>query len=335
MTLKTLGEFGFIRRVSRGCLVREEGVVRGIGDDAAVFRPDTGNLTLVTTDLLIERVHFLRDAATGFELGHKAMAVNLSDIAAMGGTPREAFVSIAIPDDCPLRYLEDLYDGMRALAASFDVNILGGDTTGSKSDLVLNITVIGQVREDELLLRSGARPGDIVYSTGTLGDSRAGLYLILNRIPADSEPLEGLRRAHLLPQPHLEEGRFLAKLKVVTAAIDVSDGLAGDIGHLARESGVGVRLYADRLPVSDPLRAFCRRFGQDPVAYALAGGEDYTLLLTVRPDSAADLERRYRETFDRPLYCMGEIIDNDAQEIVSPGGGATTIAPGGWDHFRA
>jgi len=175
MELSEIGEFGFIRRVSRGCLIRSEGVERAIGDDAAAFLVPSDELTLVTTDLLVERVHFLRDATTPFNLGHKAMAVNLSDIAAMGGTAREAFVSTAIPVGCPVEYLDELYDGMKSLAARYGVNILGGDTTGSAADLVLNVTVVGHVRRNEVLYRSGAKPGDAVCVTGPVGDSRAGL----------------------------------------------------------------------------------------------------------------------------------------------------------------
>ena len=138
MKLKDIGEFGFIDRIRNGCLIRPDGVVQAIGDDAAAFELAEGELTLVTTDLLVERVHFLRDATTGFNLGYKALAVNLSDIAAMGGTAREAFISIAVPADCDLAFLEDLYKGMRHLATQYDVNLLGGDTTSSKTDLVIN-----------------------------------------------------------------------------------------------------------------------------------------------------------------------------------------------------
>jgi thiamine-monophosphate kinase len=173
MTLKEIGEFGFIKKISRGCLIRPDNIVKAIGDDAAAFKTDAGRLSLVTTDLLVERIHFLRDAISGFDLGYKSLAVNLSDIAAMGGTAREAFVSIAIPENCPLEYLEDIYRGMKDLAARYEVNILGGDTTRSKIDLILNVAVHGEVAEKEMLCRDAARVGDIVFSTGFLGDRTA------------------------------------------------------------------------------------------------------------------------------------------------------------------
>ena len=289
MTLKDIGEFGFIKKISRGCLLRPESIIKAIGDDAAAFTTDPTQVSLITTDLLVERIHFLRNRISGFDLGYKSLAVNLSDIAAMGGTARESFVSIAIPEDCPLEYLEALYDGMKDLAARFDVNILGGDTTRSKIDLIINVVVHGTVAREEMLCRDAAEPGDVIFSTGYLGDSRAGLHLVLNDIPADSDAWRNLLRAHRVPEPHLLEGRFLARQPGVKAAIDTSDGLSSDLGHIAEESGVGAVLYADKIPVSGDLKLFCRRFDFDPTAYALAGGEDYTLLCTVSPENAAAL----------------------------------------------
>ena len=334
MGLKDIGEFGFIKRVSRGCLVRPESVLRGIGDDAAVFRTEPGLASLITADLLVERVHFLRRATTGFDLGYKSLAVNLSDIAAMGGTAREAFVSIAIPEDCELAYLEAVYGGMKALAAKFGVNILGGDTTGSKTDLVINVAVYGVVPEDQLLTRDAARPGDVVFSTGTLGDSRAGLHLILNRIEADTPELSALVAAHLHPEPHLREGRLLAARPGVHAAIDVSDGLSSDLGHILAESRVGARLYAEKLPVSEDLRHFCRRFGRTAQEMALAGGEDYTLLVTASADRAADISDEFQRKIGRPLYEIGEITESPRLEIVAADGSAAPLSPAGWDHFK-
>jgi thiamine-monophosphate kinase len=333
MELREIGEFGFIRRISRGCVVRPEGVERAIGDDAAAFVVPSDDLTLLTTDLLVERVHFLRNATTPFNLGHKAMAVNLSDIAAMGGTPREAFVSTAIPEGCPVEYLDELYDGMKRLAACHDVNILGGDTTASVADLVLNVTVIGHVRRGEVLYRSGAKPGDAVCVTGPVGDSRAGLHFVLR----GAEPLDaGMRRlfeAHILPRPHLEEGRFLAATGAATAALDVSDGLSSDLAHIIEESGVGIRVQADRIPISPELREFCWRFGKDPVRFALSGGEDYVLAVTVHAERFDEVAREFSARFGRPLHRIGDVTDSGRLELVTPDGRTDAVRPTGWDHF--
>ncbi|MGD8665961.1 MAG: thiamine-phosphate kinase [Desulfobacterales bacterium] len=335
MSLKEIGEFGFIKKISRGCLIRPDTIVKAIGDDAAAFRTDPEQLTLITTDLLVERIHFLRQAISGFDLGHKALAVNLSDIAAMGGTAREAFVSIAIPDDCQLDYLDDIYDGIKHLAAKFDVNVLGGDTTRSRIDLIINIVIQGLVPEADILCRNAARPADTIFSTGFLGDSKAGLHLILNRIAANTEGLKSLLKAHNRPQPHLQEGRFLARQPGVHAAIDTSDGLSSDLGHIAEESRVGARLYADKIPISSSLKNFCGRFDFDPVDYALSGGEDYTLLCTIAPDRAEEIAHDFEKKFRRPLFAIGEITADKRLTLNYPDGQTRPIMPTGWDHFKA
>lgn len=334
MNLEDIGEFEFIKKISRGCLIRPQNVIKAIGDDAAVFSQDTNKVTLVTTDLLVERVHFFRKTISGFNLGHKALAVNLSDIAAMGGNAGEAFISLAVPEDCPMDYLEDLYMGMKALAAKFEVNILGGDTTRSETDLIINISVVGSIPEKEILYRNAAQPGDIICSTGFLGNSRAGLHLILNDIDADSKELKELLDAHNLPMPHLRQGRFLACQKGVHAAIDTSDGLSSDISHIANESRVGVRLFYEKIPVSKSLEHFCKRFQKNPIEYALTGGEDYTLLCTISPDKAKNIARRYINEFNKPLYSMGEITDSGQMELIDPDGKIKILTPTGWDHFK-
>ena len=335
MTLKDIGEFGFIKKISQGCLIRPDGIIKAIGDDAAAFSTDPELISLITTDLLVERVHFLRNSITGFDLGYKSLAVNLSDIAAMGGEAREAFVSIAIPEDCPLEYLEAVYGGMKDLAAEFKVNILGGDTTGSKTDLIINVVVQGLVAREEMLCRDAARPGEIIFSTGYLGDSRAGLHLILHDIPADSAELQNLLRAHLRPEPQLREGRFLAQRPAVRAAIDTSDGLSSDLGHIAEESSVGAVIYAEHIPVSRDLNIFCERFNFDPVEYALAGGEDYTLLCTASPEAADTIADDFQKAFKRPLFRIGEITAEKKMEIIFPDGSSKPIARTGWNHFKA
>ncbi len=334
MNLKDIGEFGFIKRISRGCLIRPQNVIKAIGDDAAAFIPAPGQVILVTTDLLVERIHFLRNTTSGFNLGYKALSVNLSDIAAMGGIAREAFISIAIPENCPIDFLEDLYKGMKTLAAEFDVNLLGGDTTRSKVDLIINISVVGSAFEKEILYRNTARQGDIICSTGYLGDSRAGLHLIINGIKADSNELKALLDAHLLPKPYLQEGRFLARQGGVHAVIDVSDGLSSDIGHIAKESNVGIRLYSEKIPVSNNLEKFCAWFDFDPVEYAFDGGEDYTLLCTISPDKVDHIAADYLKRFRNPLYQIGEITDSGEMELVLQNGQIRSFAPSSWDHFK-
>ncbi len=335
MSLKEIGEFGFIKKISRGCLIRPDNIIKAIGDDAAAFMTAPDQLTLITTDLLVERIHFLRETISGFDLGYKSLAVNLSDIAAMGGTAKEAFVSIAIPDDCHLDYLEAIYSGIKDLAAAFDVNVLGGDTTRSKVDLIINIVVQGIVSKEELLCRDAARTGDVIFSSGFLGDSKAGLHLILNGIDADTEALAALLKAHRVPEPHLREGRFLARQPGVHAAIDTSDGLSSDLEHIVEESRVGARLFADKIPISQNLKDFCTRFDFDPIDYALAGGEDYTLLCTISADNADEIANAFEKEFNHSLFAIGEITAKKQIELVYPDGETKPLTPTGWDHFKA
>ena len=332
-SLASIGEFGFINRISQQGLIRPDGVVKGIGDDAAAFRTAGEMLTLVTTDLLVERVHFVRHAASGFQLGHKAMAVNLSDIAAMGGMAREAFVSIAIPEDCSLEYLDDLYRGMHDLCSRFGVNILGGDTTGSKQDLIINVALTGEVSEEEILCRDGARPGDLICIIGYLGNSRAGLHLITNNLSHSTTEYNLLYHDHLTPWPRLTEGRFLAASGAVTAALDVSDGLSSDLGHLCTASQTGARVHAASLPISWELAAFCTEFGFEPVDWSLAGGEDYALLFTVRPESLSNLRREYERRFDSPMTVIGEMTQDQNLVLVDGSGGEKPLPATGWNHF--
>jgi len=334
MKLKEIGEFEFIDRIREGCLVRPEGVLLAIGDDAAAFKLPDGEPVLVTTDLLVEGVHFLRNATSGFNLGYKALAVNLSDIAAMGGVANEAFVSIAVPPDCDLEFLEDLYKGMRDLAGRHGINLLGGDTTGSRTDLVINISVVGRAPAGRMLTRDAALPGDRIFATGHLGESRAGLHLILNHILPDTEDDSALVSAHILPHPSLSEGRFLAGQVGVHAAIDVSDGLLSDLGHILTASNVGARINREAVPVSPRLMRFCSRFGFNTVDYALAGGEDYVLIVTVAAKQVEALNRAYEGRFGKTLFDLGEITDTGKLEVVDSTGRIKSPAIEGWHHFR-
>jgi thiamine-monophosphate kinase len=334
MDLKEIGEFGLIKKLSEGSIFRENNVIKAIGDDAAVFIQSAGEVVLVTTDMMVERVHFLKNATSGFNLGYKSLAVNLSDIAAMGATAKEAFISIAIPNNYSIEFIEEIYKGIKHLAAKFQVNLLGGDTTGSKKDLVINVVVVGSAPKEEILYRNGAKNGDIIFCTGYLGDSRAGCHLIANKIESESESFEALKNAHLIPRPCLREGKFLARCGGVNAAIDISDGLSSDLGHILEQSQVGAKIYAEKIPVSESLKTFCRLLNFDPVQYAVAGGEDYVLLFTAYSDQAKKIVKEYRENFNSLLFEIGEITDSNQLELEFPNGKKELIAATGWNHFK-
>ncbi len=336
MRLSELGEFALIDRVSRGAVCGDVGrVVRAIGDDAAVVLAPDG-LLLVTTDLLVEGVHFLRDRISPRQLGRKLLTVNLSDIAAMGGVPRDAWFGLAAPAETPVEELDELFEGLKELATETRVNLLGGDTSLSPHGLVLSLTLVGSAPPEEVLLRSGARPGDHLVVTGSLGDSAAGLRLLLEdpgTVPGTAA--EALRRAHLEPRAALAEGRVLATTGGVRAAIDISDGLASDLGHVCRASGVGAVLEVTSLPVSEDLVAACRVLGEDPHRLALTGGEDYRLLAAVAPEAVQRVSEAVAEATGRPLTRVGEVVAGIGVELRWPDGHREEIAGGGWDHFVA
>ncbi len=333
-TFKDLGEFGFIDRIARHGLVREEGVLCGIGDDCAVFALGEDRALLLTADLMVEEVHFLVAATAPEGLGYKLLAVSLSDVAAMGGEPRDAVVSAAIPADFDAGYMERVYDGLQACASRFGVNVAGGDTTRSPGSLVLNLTLTGEMARDRVRYRSGARPGDLVYVSGTLGDSAAGLELALGREAAISgEDRAYLLRRHHRPEPRVALGQALAATGAVTAMIDLSDGVASDLQHICKQSGVSAVVAAGAVPLSPALGAFCEATETEPLSQALSGGEDYELLFTVDVERAEAIKERE----DLPAISeIGRIEAGEAAIFLEDAeGGRKELEESGFDHFKA
>lgn len=274
--------------------------VRGIGDDCAVIPRSDGVDTLVSTDLLTEGVHFLRHRIQPRDLGWKAAAVNLSDIAAMGGKPVGTFLSLAIPKDCDEGFIKQMMEGYAEASRHYGTPLLGGDTCASADALTLNVTVLGECPQGKALLRSAALPGDAIYVTGTLGDSAAGLKALLEALP-ETPLTKALIRRHYHPVPRIAEGRQIAACTKAGAAMDLSDGLASDLRHILKASGCGAGIDLKALPLSAELLEFCREYGADPLELALCGGEDYELLFTLRPGCAPPL----------PCTCIGRITSGD------------------------
>jgi thiamine-monophosphate kinase len=294
--ISAIREFDLIRKLQQRYSTHSPWVHRSIGDDAAVIAPAKHRRQLLTTDLLAERVHFDLTTATFADIGFRAGVANLSDIAAMGGTPEYLLVSLAIPHSGTRRQVSELYRGMMAACRSHKVRLIGGDTSASASGWFINLTLVGSAIPRHVLLRSGARLGDELYVTGTLGDSLAGLKLLqASRRGTDKQPLTPrhrrfLIRRHLRPTARILEGRWLSA-KWATSAIDISDGLSGDLRHICEESRVGAEIYLPALPISLACRSYAKSIKQDPVTLALAGGEDYELLFTVPARRRARFER--------------------------------------------
>jgi thiamine-monophosphate kinase len=341
VSLGGLGERGLIRRIRKSAVASSTcaGVEVGIGDDTAVLAVPPGHKLLATTDLLIEDVHFRRLSAAPADVGWKALAVNLSDIAAMGGIPRWALVALAVPADTDVEAVDAFYAGMAEAAGPHDVTVVGGDTSASPGGWMVNVTLLG-IHPGEPRLRSHARAGDAVAVTGSLGVSAAGLHALeigLDR--ARDAGLAGaqlaeITRAHLRPRARVAEGRWLGQALGVHAMIDCSDGLATDLGHICRESGMGARVRLEKVPVAAATREAARALGGDAREWAVSGGEDYELLLTCDPAEAAHLIAGLVEATGTPLTVIGRIEGAAGEIVFVDADGAPVAVRGGFEHFH-
>ena len=274
-TLTALGEFGLISRIAAR-VASHESVITGIGDDAAVTALTPGMRLLTSTDMLLENVHFRRAWHDPYTLGRKSLAVSVSDIAAMGGIPRWALLSVAIPPDLSLAFIDDFMRGFMELAAEYHVTLIGGDTCSSRTGVMISVTIMGEQYPDLIVHRSGAQPDDDIWVTGTLGDAALSLSLLENGTGAS----EILHSRLLNPTPRVAVALALAEAGLATAMIDVSDGIRADFGHIAESSGVGGAIWIADLPLSEMFRAQAAELPDIPAHYALSGGEDYELCFT-------------------------------------------------------
>ncbi len=331
--IKDIGEFGFIRSIMDNCHFSSEKIVKGIGDDCAVIGPYGDKLFLITTDLLVEDVHFTWGKISPEHLGQKAVAVNLSDIAAMGGKALHLFLSLAIPKSTRLKYLHSIYGGIKTMCERYGVNILGGDTSASPDRLIINVSVLGEVNEKEVLYRDGARPGDAIYVTGTLGDSAAGLKLMKGDFSAPNSLAESLMKKHNLPVPLLETARRIARTRMAGSMIDLSDGLLADLRHICEASDTGAKLRHSNLPISPELKTLSEINKFDPYDLALSGGEDYHLLVTVPRKHASSFQKTFETGETAHLFPIGEITSRKPITILMPDGVEKKIDAEGFEHF--
>ncbi|HAK79964.1 MAG TPA: thiamine-phosphate kinase [Runella sp.] len=336
--LSTLGEFGLIERINQQFTPVLPQTIKGIGDDAAVIDTGSDEYTLVSTDMLIEGVHFDLSYAPLKHLGFKAVAVNVSDIAAMNGTPRQITVSIGLSNRFSVEAIDELYAGIQTACEAYKVDLVGGDTSASRSGLVLSVTAIGTVKKDKIAYRNGAQPNDVICVTGDLGAAYLGLQLL------EREKREFLENPNM--QPQLEDKAYLVgrQLKpeartniiyelndadlVPTSMIDVSDGLASEILHLCKQSGTGAQIFEEHIPVADETFLTADEFKLSPLTAALNGGEDYELLFTIK-------QTDYEKIKNSPHISFIGFMTNDpsAVEIVTKGGGRFPVQAQGWQHL--
>ena len=338
-----MNEFEFIKKIREQADRRgaSPSLVRGIGDDAAVLKSFVGTDVVVSTDLLIEGIDFQRDTTRPNQLGHKALAVSLSDIAAMGARPRWTLLSIGVPNDVwKSGFIDSFYEGVFQLADRFDVRVIGGDLSRTPEKIVINSIALGECLLGREVFRSGAKPGDQIYVTGYLGDAVAGLRLIErgarlhdhNWKPTDSNAIDHLLLRHLQPEPRVGWGLLIGERQLATAMIDISDGLSSDLNHLCQESKVGALVEAHHLPIDRVVTEVCGRRALDPLMLALHGGEDFELLFTVKPENVSKLPRRVDGI---PITRIGEIKEASYGVQIAEGSKIWKLEPGGWEHFKS
>jgi thiamine-monophosphate kinase len=330
MDLGEIGEFGVIKRIRKWMSSSDSALVQGIGDDVAVMEMGSRTL-LATTDILIEGIHFERSWMDPYRLGKKSLAVNLSDIAAMGGTPKYFLISLGLPKHLPLSFISRFYIGLKETAKRYRVDLVGGNTSLSEK-MMINICLLGEGRKKALIFRKGARVGNELFVSGTLGDSALGLKIL------QEEGLQGRPRPlierHLSPCPRVELGRALAQHRCATAMIDVSDGLLADTRHIMEESGVGVMIWENCIPLSPSYRRTSPLYSKNPVHMALSGGEDYELLFTAPPQKREKISSLSR-SLKIPITCIGRILPKGKKLIIVRNDGKTYVPSRfGFDHFK-
>lgn len=339
-SLARLGEFGLIQEIQRRFGRTDRSVVKGIGDDTAIVNINAKTSLLLTTDLLAEDIHFDRQIHTCEQIGYRAAVANLSDIAAMGGTPLYALVALAIPPGYSPRDICNVYAGLMQAFKHAGVSLLGGDTSAAMHGLIISITLIGRAQPNAALRRDRARIGDHLYVTGTLGDARAGLQILktcksLKKQKRLRKDERFLVQRHLRPTPRIALGLHLAERQRATAALDISDGLSGDVAHLCQQSKVGALIMANAIPLSPALQAYAAKSRQDARALALSGGEDFELIFT-SPRSSRDELARVARRLAVKITCVGEIKPPSfGIQLKHPDGSYRKVIKTSYDHFSA
>jgi thiamine-monophosphate kinase len=326
LRLSEIGEFGFIRGISERVGTPEELLV-GIGDDCAVTSLSPGMVLLSTSDMLVEGVHFDLAWSDPHTLGRKSLSVNLSDIAAMGGIPKFALLSVAIPPELPLEFLDRFIEGFIEQAGHFGVTLAGGDTSSSRGGFVISVTLQGEQYPELVVRRSGACAGDIICVSGTLGDSALGLDMLRKGERSGAAVMR-----HLDPVPRSDLGRCLAEASIPSSMIDVSDGLLADLGHILAQSGKGAIVTIDSLPLSSGFKLSIASSSHEYHRFPLSGGEDYELVFTLPPERL-DEARSAAEASGTAVTVIGEITTAGGILLVDSKGGHYTPETSGYDHF--
>lgn len=333
LRIKDIGEVDLISRIAKLITTDDADVVVPIGDDAAVVQHDAHFLQVITTDILVEGVHFSADTHTPLEIGYKALVVNISDVAAMAGIPQFALISLGLNPETYVDFVEDFYRGALKAAGDYNLTLVGGDTTKSP-EMLVNVVVLGRIERDMLRKRSDAQEEDLIVVTGDLGGSVAGLYLLTNpkMLEKVSHATE-LKKAHLVPMARVTEARIAAE-QGARAMEDISDGLASEITHICEMSNVGAEIYVDRIPISPGVHEVALLMGEPAHNLALYGGEDYELVFTVSRSKLDVIQKEMQSAAGIHTTVVGRIVSyNKGISLVWPDGSKTDLANLGYEHF--
>ena len=338
--LSSLGEFGLIERIAKQVVIRNESTIKGIGDDAAVLSPGS-KYQVITTDLLLEGIHFDLTYTPLKHLGYKAVVVNISDVYAMNARPRQITVSLGVSSKLTIQAIDELYSGILLACERYGVDLVGGDTSTSLTGLTISITAIGEADKERIVYRSGAKPNDLICVSGDLGASYMGLQLLEREKRVldggvDSRPAfdgyDYILERQLKPEPRADVVDFFEKINVIpTAMIDVSDGLSSELLHISNKSGVGCRIFEEKIPIDHVTRNMAEELSLNPVVAALNGGEDYELLFTI---DQKDYEK-FKSEPGPAIYAIGYVTEQDKGfRMITTGGDEVDLVAQGWNAFK-
>ena len=324
MKVSERGEFGFIDDIKSNTIFNPATIVQVIGDDTAVYRVTEGYDQLITTDMMVNGIHFSEVTTIPFDVGYRLGAANISDIAAMGGEPRQAVIAAAMPVDTEVAYMEAVYDGFKSICQKYNVNIVGGDTVTTTGPLVLNVTLVGEVPKGKAVLRSGAQVGDLVIVTNTIGNAAAGLAVLL----AKQKSFDFIKECHQRPEPQVPLGRWLREHKA-TSLNDISDGLGNELNEIAKASGVTIEIDETKLPLHEELQEAAKILSANSLDWALFGGEDFQLTGTVPAVLADTIEMQPH------IHVIGRVVTGPSKVLMHKADGETRLIESkGYDHFK-
>lgn len=332
--ISDIGEFGLIERIKKIVPLAKSNIIQGIGDDTAVLKVSDQNWLLATCDIQIEDTHFQMKYNSPYQIGRRAMTVNLSDIASMGGRPTYAMVSAGLSPNLKVETFDDLFQGMSDTLTEHSAFIIGGNLAHTTDKLIIDVFLLGEISPDQIVLRNGAKPGDRIFLTGTLGSSAAGFNVLENFGKDYPREYSHFVQSHLEPVAKINAGRMIAQSGYATAMIDISDGLASDLKHICDNSNVGAEIFEMKIPFAETMDELANKISKNKLGIALHGGEDYELLFTMKPDIPNQIIEKISNESKTKITEIGKILSKEeGYNIITEGNQQLPLQTKGWDHF--